>query len=313
MKSANNLTFLQKSLYNIVIYSIGIIYLPLFLIMLHAFDKQYFTGLQSCVSIFTMGIFSHKAMTAAHELLHRPNKFARILSKMIYTLTFWLGFYMEHLYLHHSKKYFLMAEDVEWARYRETVYQFIFRSGKQGLRILWLSEKERLTRENKSIWNLDNKAIQPILLPCVAYLVAFVFFKPASVLLIFTGVLFGTFRFATSGYLGHYALTRNKSDQVDSIHAWDRNDPISKYFNLGSTRHPMHHLHPSKHFYDIVKYPTSLTELPYSYEVMYLAALIPSLFFKIMDKKFDELDSVVKKNRDSTRFSHLSALTIKIF
>jgi alkane 1-monooxygenase len=130
------------------------------------------------------------------------------------------------------------------------------------------------------------------------------------------GALFGTLRFATSGYLGHYGLSRNKSDitpdKIDYIHAWDRNDPISKYFTLGSTRHPMHHVHPSKHFYEIVKYPTSQAELPHCYEVMYLAALVPFLFFKIMDKKFDELNFIVKKNMDSARLSNPSGLTIKI-
>lgn len=317
--SMNNipLTSLQISIYNFIIYFIGIIYLPLLIITAYAFDNLNFTYLQYLIFVFIIGITSHKAMTVAHELLHRPNKLARLFSKIIYTLTFWLGFYMEHLYLHHSKKYFLMAEDVEWARYRESLYQFIIRSSKQGLRILWLCEKERLIFEKQFIWNINNKAIQTILFPFFAYLMLLIFFKPCSILLLAIGVMFGTLRFITSGYLGHYGLLRDKSnmvpDKIHTNHAWDRNDPFNKYFTLGSTRHHLHHLHPSKHFYEIVKCPTSQVELPYSYETMYLIALVPFLFFKIMDKKFNELESVINKNSQLIRISNLSKLTIKIF
>ncbi|MHB1949324.1 MAG: fatty acid desaturase, partial [Gammaproteobacteria bacterium] len=311
------LTKSQKTLYNVVIYMIAITYLPLIIITAKAFDNLYFTNFQYCAFIFMVGIVSHKAMTSAHELLHRPNKFARLLSKLIYTLTFWLGFYMEHLYLHHSKKYFLMAEDVEWARYRETLYQFIIRSGKQGIRIIWLCEKERLTKNNQCIWSIDNKAIQAILFPLVAYLILLLFIKLSSLLLLLIGVIFGTLRFITSGYLGHYGLLRVNSNthrsEIHSNHAWDRNDPFNKYFYLGATRHHLHHLYPSKHFYEIVRLPTSEVELPYSYEIMYIAALLPFVFFKIMDKKFNQLESIINKNRDSKRISDLSTLTIKIF
>lgn len=309
MKAQNNilLNSTQIFIYNSVIYFIAIMYLPVILLSLYAFDHLVLSWVQCCIFIIVLGIFSHKAMTAAHELLHRPNLVARLVCKLIYTLTFWLIFYTEHLYLHHSKKYFLMAEDIEWARYKESFYHFIFRAGKQGLKIIWLSENERLACEQKSI--LKNRAIYVILLPCAMYFFAFLFFKTSSVLLLLAAILIGIVRFAISGYLGHYGLSRN---HTQTIQAWDRNDPLAKYFTIGSTRHSLHHQYPTKHFYEIIKAPTSTAELPYCYEVMYLAALVPLLFFKIMDKKFSELTGVVTKNIDTTRISNLSTLNIKI-
>jgi alkane 1-monooxygenase len=83
-------------------------------------------------------------------------------------------------------------------------------------------------------------------------------------------------------YIEHYGLVRAKGEKVGAHHAW-QSDRISSRFTLFElSRHSDHHLKAYKPFHTLDSHESPFF-LPSGYFGMYYVALIPPLWFRIMN------------------------------
>ncbi len=100
-------------------------------------------------------------------------------------------------------------------------------------------------------------------------------------------------------YLEHYGLSRKplgngRYEKVTPIHSWNSAHKFSNLLLFNLQRHSDHHA--LAHLpYTILKHHDSAPQLPSGYPGMILLAIIPPLWFKVMDPKVEQW-----KNQTST-------------
>jgi alkane 1-monooxygenase len=93
----------------------------------------------------------------------------------------------------------------------------------------------------------------------------------------------------TINYLEHYGLQRQKLpsgryERVQTHHSWNSNHFIGRIVLYELTRHSDHHFKSSKKYQDLTHKPDS-PQLPFGYPTSILLALVPPLWFYIMNSR----------------------------
>jgi alkane 1-monooxygenase len=108
-------------------------------------------------------------MIAGHELAHRRNLIHRICGDLVYAKFMYPHFIIQHVKSHHKKV--ATPEDPSSARKGESVFYFWWRAIPAGYVEVWELESQRLSKEGKSAFSLNNKLVLWYLM-CVAYCVS---------------------------------------------------------------------------------------------------------------------------------------------
>ena len=93
-------------------------------------------------------------------------------------------------------------------------------------------------------------------------------------------------------YIQHYGLERKKEngkyERFTDHHSWNSRHISANWstFNLGL--HAEHHQSASKH-YPLLSQEEKAIEMPANYSVMLMMALVPPIWFFVMDKRIDQL------------------------
>ena len=93
-------------------------------------------------------------------------------------------------------------------------------------------------------------------------------------------------------YIQHYGLERKKEngryERFTDLHSWNSRHISANWstFNLGL--HAEHHQSASKP-YPLLSQEEKAIEMPANYSIMLIMALIPPLWFFVMDRKIDNL------------------------
>lgn len=90
--------------------------------------------------------------------------------------------------------------------------------------------------------------------------------------------------FGYHNYIEHYGLSRPENERVNERHSWQSDKVISRFLLIDLSRHSDHHFHASKPFNQLASYPESPV-LPGGYASMLLPALIPPLWFSLVNKR----------------------------
>lgn len=85
-----------------------------------------------------------------------------------------------------------------------------------------------------------------------------------------------------TNYIEHYGLSRKANERVNETHSWQSDRVVSRYFLIDLSRHADHHFHAAKPFNALISYKKSPV-LPGGYSSMFLPALIPALWFKLVN------------------------------
>ena len=100
----------------------------------------------------------------------------------------------------------------------------------------------------------------------------------------------------SANYIEHYGLLRSKDargkfERCKPHHSWNSNHIYSNLVLLHLARHSDHHTHPSRRYQSLRHYD-DLPTLPSGYFGAYLLAYIPTLWFRLMDKRLLALPHV---------------------
>ena len=239
-----------------------------------------------CIGLGTGITGGAVGITTAHEFIHRKSKFLRGLGIFLLSVCFYSHFRIEHIYGHHM--HVATLNDPATARKGENFYAFLIRCVFLSIASAWSIEKNILLSKNISIFNYKNRMFQYFIFHLTVLVTCFTFAGFKGIIFIFAYALVSIILLEVVEYIQHYGLirdnTNNKLEKYNQSHSWNSRHSIADWstFNLGL--HSEHHSIANKE-YPLLSHDEKPKEMPANYPTMILMALIPPIWFMVMDKK----------------------------
>lgn len=222
------------------------------------------------------------AIVVAHELIHRKDKFWNFAGRFLLFSVFNPYFFIHHLRIHH--KYVGTGSDPVTAKFGESYYRYVIRSITGQIKQSFDLEKQRCKSKGFPVFGFHNYMLSSLIGYILILVLAGYFLGwelPAALLL---QAVFANLLLEYTNYIEHYGLGRLDNERVNEKHSWQSDKLISRFFLIDLSRHSDHHYHASKPFNQLVSYSGSPV-LPGGYASMLLPALIPPLWFSLVNKK----------------------------
>ena len=288
----------SNSFYDLLLY----VNLPLIYTIIICFFIQIsnytFTTSDLVGKILSVGIVLGAGINVAHELGHKSSRFQQSIAKAILLPNLYMHFFIEHNRGHHL--HIATPEDPASSRKGENVYFFWIRSVIYSYLGAWKLEHKRLTKINKPVFSIHNEMLR---FQCIqiAYLtlVAIVFGLQIMIFAIAIAVV-GFLLLETINYIEHYGLTRKKLpngryERVDVRHSWNSNHEFGRIVLYELTRHSDHHYKANRKF-QVLRHHDESPQLPFGYPGSMLLSFIPPLWFSIMNKELQKLETNLAKD-----------------
>lgn len=246
----------------------------------------------------SMGAINGIAVNTAHELSHKSNRIDHILSHLALVPTGYNHFRVEHPYGHHKRA--ATPEDPASSKMGETFYEFLPRTVVGSFKSAIEIEKTRLKRKGLEFWSKENELLQGWGMSAGFHASMLKLFGTSTLPYLLTQSAYGISLFEIINYIEHYGLLRQKDEngkyeRTMPEHSWNNNNIVTNLFLYQLQRHSDHHAYPTRPF-QALRHFDEAPELPSGYASMLLPALIPSLWFKIMDQRvFDHYNGDLNK------------------
>lgn len=276
---------------------LGILLWGAYVVSLGTLTKWYeWMGFIISFSLVTGGI----GITVAHELGHKKSALEKFYSKLLLMTVSYMLFYIEHNRGHHVQVATL--EDPATSRKNESFYSFWLRSVFVGYFHAWQLEAESLKKKGHSTFGLKNQMIWFATLPILlCALLTFIFSPSDSInwqipLFFFSQSLFAFTLLELVNYVEHYGILRKIKgkhyERVNPLHSWNSSHVISNFFLFQLQRHSDHHANAIKRYQVLNHYDYS-PQLPFGYPTMIIIALLPPLWFHMMNPRLEEWEGKV--------------------
>jgi alkane 1-monooxygenase len=237
---------------------------------------------------FGVGLMNGAAgIVYAHELVHQSRRFEPLLGEAMLMLVSYPHFRVEHVFGHH--RYVATPRDPATARYGEHFYAFLLRSVFGQIVSAWHLEAARLRRAGRAATGNRLVAYAIVLAAIYAALLVFTGWRGAGFFALQSFIAFATLE--VINYLEHYGLMRReiapgRYETVRPHHSWNSSHRVSNWILINLARHSDHHAAASRRYqilrtFDDAQAPA----LPAGYAVMYLLALVPPLWFRVMNPR----------------------------
>ena len=241
------------------------------------------TGMILSVGIVggTLGI------NVAHELGHRESWSEQLLAKCLLMPCLYMHFFIEHNRGHH--KHVATPLDPATSRFGESLYVFWVRSVVGSYLSAWKLEATRLRKDGKSAWSLRNEMIQFTLIQLLYLGAVALVFSPISVAYAIGIAVVSFLLLESVNYIEHYGLVRKqlpsgRYEPVSPTHSWNSEHELGRIVLYELTRHADHH-YKSTRPYQTLRYLPESPELPAGYPASILMALVPPLWFGVMNSR----------------------------
>lgn len=227
-------------------------------------------------------IFGGVGVLGGHELIHRTwDPVATFFGRWMFAMTGGFTFEIGHIVTHHPLTG-CPEEDPATARRGDTIYHFLARNTPNQLKDAWGREADRLQKNGKSAFSIQNKFLRGI--ARVAVVVAALYLMSGWAALGVFAIAATLSKLFLEGvtYFGHYGQLRLSGNWPEPRHSWNSNASISSWVLFYISRHAAHHVDANIPFYELR--PSDPDEVPvsYSYFLGALMAYIPPLFNKLM-------------------------------
>lgn len=244
-------------------------------------------------------------ITVAHELGHKKSKLEQFYSQLLLMTVCYMHFFVEHNRGHHVQV--ATPADPATARKGENFYAFWFRSVFVGYAHAWHLEKESLNRKGRSVISAHNSMIWFAILP-VAFCALLTFFFKSETM---AWWVIPAFFFAQSfvafsllelvNYVEHYGIVRKQKangqyERVNPLHSWNASHLISNFFLFQLQRHSDHHANAIKR-YQVLEHVDDSPQLPFGYPTMIIIALVPPLWFSLMNRLLEDWENRVYRQQ----------------
>jgi len=240
------------------------------------------------VGLVTGGV----GITVAHELGHKKSALEQFYSKVLLMTVCYMHFFIEHNRGHHV--HVATPQDPATARKDQNFYAFwvqsVIGSYTHALRI----ERESLSRSAKKrqmVWFTILPFFFCGLLMIFSYLLVGHWLWQIPVFFFLQSVFAFTL-LELVNYVEHYGMVRKelapgKYERVNPLHSWNASHLISNFFLFQLQRHSDHHYNAIKR-YQVLDHFEESPQLPYGYPTMILMALVPPLWFSVMNPRLQK-------------------------
>ncbi len=240
------------------------------------------------------GMTAGLAINTGHELGHKNSRLEKTLSKIVLAVPAYGHFTVDHNRGHHLLV--STPEDEASARMGESIYRFALREIPGAFRRAWKIELERLRSRGLPAWHYSNPILQSYVISAVIAVGLIVAFGWLALPFLLIHHVFAYWQLTSANYIEHYGLLRGKTAQgryerCEPHHSWNCNFVLSNLVLFHLERHSDHHTHPLRRYQSLRHYP-NLPQLPNGYFGMYLLAYLPSLWFRVMDKRLMALPHI---------------------
>lgn len=270
--------------------ALTVLYVPVHLALIgfgvYQSAYQNWSTLEWTLAVLGVGMSSGGlGITIAHELVHRSEKFLRTLGGVLLSSVCYGHFMVEHVHGHHT--WVATPKDPASARFGENLYSFYLRTVVGSFASALKIESEWIKKRNRS-W-FQNRVFLTFALSFIFALAAYAF-TGANGLLFFVLQAWVGFTFLEIiNYVEHYGLARKQLENgsyepVQFKHSWDSRKKISNWFLINLERHSDHHKYPTRDF-TALRYHDEAPTLPAGYPEMVILSLFPPLWFKIMNRR----------------------------
>jgi alkane 1-monooxygenase len=246
------------------------------------------TPLETATVLVTFGFIGATcAIPAAHELLHAKSAPRRALSGAVMLMLSYPHFSIEHLSGHHRNVGTVM--DAATARLGESLYSFHRRAISWGLINAWTEEVERLHKRGLSAFDFSNRLLLYVLIIVAIYTLVGWIIGIWGVLFVTAQGILGSSVLESTNYIQHYGLMRTQVsggsyEPVRAIHAWNSSHRLSNWLLLNLPQHSHHHLDAASPYYRLREL-SEAPKLPMGYFALFLVALCPPIWRRIMDPR----------------------------
>lgn len=235
----------------------------------------------------SMGAINGVGVNTAHELCHRPHKKDHYWAHATLAPLGYSHFRIEHPYGHHKRA--ATPEDPASSKMGETFYEFWPRTVFGGIKSAVQIEKQRLKRKGISFFSKDNELFHGWAMSAGFHTAMLKMFGKGVTPYLVTQAFYGISLFEIINYIEHYGLKREqKADgsyaRTMPEHSWNNNNIVTNLFLYQLQRHSDHHAYPTRPF-QALRHFDEAPELPSGYATMLIPALVPSIWFKMMDKR----------------------------
>lgn len=226
-------------------------------------------------------------ITIAHELGHRSDKLEQRLSQALLVSVGYGHFFIEHNQGHHANV--ATPKDPATSRLGESFYAFYWRTVFGSWRSAWSLEQRRLQRMGQSMASHHNRMLWYAALPLVFCLVLGLSFGWVSGLFFLAQAWIAFSLLELINYIEHYGLVREQNDKgqyvkVQPHHSWNATERLTNFFLFNLQRHSDHHANATRR-YQTLRHYEDVPQLPTGYGGMVLLALLPPVWFRIMNPR----------------------------
>jgi len=231
-------------------------------------------------------------ITVAHELAHRPGGPDRALARALLVTVAYGHFLVEHVRGHHLRV--ATPEDPASAPQGMSLYRFLLRSLGGGFVHAWQLEARRLSRRGRSAWHLSNWVLSGSLASLLLLACAALAGGTAGLILAVVQAAWAVVLLEIVNYIEHYGLQRRcidgRYEPVGARHAWNSDFRFSNWMLFNLQLHADHHLHAEKPFAEL-RSLSEAPQLPAGYPLLVPIAMLPPLWFRIMDPAVRRLEA----------------------
>ena len=280
----------EDSIYDWLVYLVVPVQIWMVWLFLNSMQETNLSAVDIIGRISGMGMLCGvMGINVAHELGHRSKRHEQFFAKVLLLSSLYMHFFIEHNRGHH--KNVSTPEDPSSARKGEMLYAFWFRSVVYSYLSAWRIERDRLIKKGKNFLSIDNEMIQFQVIQLSLLVLIWWFFGWLIMLYFIGAAIIGFLLLETVNYIEHYGLLREKEgdryERVMPRHSWNSNHVVGRIVLFELSRHSDHHYIASRK-YQILRHLDESPQMPTGYPGMMLMAVIPPLWFYVMNRRLEE-------------------------
>ena len=246
--------------------------------------------------IFTMGLLCGTfGINVAHELGHRVNLYEQVFAKALLLTSLYMHFFIEHNKGHH--KNVATPHDPSSARYNEPVFAFYFRTIIFSYISAWKIANSEMKKKGLPVLHWKNEMSQVQIIQLLFVIIIVLQFGWLISLYFLAAATIGFLLLETVNYIEHYGLQRQQRsdgnyERAMPHHSWNSNHILGRLMLFELSRHSDHHYLASRK-YQVLQHHEDAPQLPTGYPGSMILALVPPLWFYVMNRKIKELQKQV--------------------
>jgi alkane 1-monooxygenase len=249
---------------------------------LHVFATVDFNWIGQLGWILSTGVISGSvAITAGHELIHRPTRFEQSVGGVLLASVCYGGFKIEHIYGHHV--HVATPEDASSARFGQTVYGFVPQALANNFKNAWKLSLQLARKRGRPAWR--NEFLVWASLSALFAFGIWQLFGMAGLVFFLAQSLVAICELEAINYVEHYGLARRRHGQayerVAPEHSWNSSYRLMNWFLLNLARHSDHHAAAARRYQEL-RHIEAAPQLPGGYSAMLMLSLVPPLWFRVI-------------------------------